>query len=840
MKIDEKQSDLNHLDKNHLPDQSNHSIALLAEQIRLLYFQTNKALIASLLVSFACIFILWDHISQPILLGWFSAICLLTFARFLLAVTYFRKNPDNEASLQWGHYFLVGIGLSGILWGVAGGAFFVSDNMQYQLFLAYILGGMIAGAMAALSSYPGAFALFTIPAIAPYIYHIFTHPSHERIIIGATFLLFTFLMWCISRQLHQTIIDSLNLRFENHDLITHLQQAHNLQNTVNLELQNQITEKNLTQRALQTAKLELEQRILERTTELALSNDRLYREKELFQVTLASIGDAVITTDAMDRITHLNPIAEIYTGWNSDKVHGIPIQEIFRVKDIINQNIIENPLYIDLPPAGAGKSKKNLECILTRRDKHEFIIDYSVAPIRNHQNQIIGSVLIFRDVTEQRKLTEKLTYQATHDSLTGLLNRNEFEKRLRKILKSFRRYDVHTLLFLDLDQFKIINDTCGHGAGDDLLRQVTALLNSKLRTRDTLARLGGDEFGIILEHCPEEEALQVANTLRELVQDFRFQWHDRTFSIGVSIGLYSINRANQILEDVLNAADNACRVAKNQGRNQVQIYHEEDFTAQDNDETQWLPRIQNAIANQNLCLYFQPIVAISHSSNLKEHGEILVRLYGEKNQLILPNSFLPIAERYHQMVEIDRWVIKESLELINIRLKQQSRGMYVINLSAHALSNENFLDYVINHLNQQAFHPSNICFEITENIALADLQRVVTFIVALKNLGCRFSMDDFGGNLTSFSYLKNIPIDYLKINGQLIRNLRNDTVDRAMIESINHIAHHMKLETIAEWVEDIQTLQLLEEIGIDYVQGFGLAKPYLFSSAAPQNQYTVH
>ncbi|GKS69834.1 diguanylate cyclase/phosphodiesterase with PAS/PAC sensor(s) [Nitrosomonas sp. PY1] len=840
MKAEEKQSDLNHLDKNHLSDRSNHSNAVLAEQIKLLYFQTNKALAASLLISFAYAFILWDHISQPILLGWFSAICLLTFARFLLAATYFHKNPDNAASLQWGNYFLVGVGLSGILWGIAGGAFFVSDDMRNQLLLAYILGGMIAGAMAALSSYPGAFLLFTIPAIAPYTYRIFTHPNHDHIVIGTTVLLFAFLMWCISRRLYQTIIDSLNLRFENHDLINHLQQAHKLQNTVNSELQTQITEKNLTQHALQASKLELEQRILERTAELALSNDRLYREKELFQVTLASIGDAVITTDAMDRINYLNPIAEIYTGWNSDKVHGIPIQEIFRVKDIINQNVIGNPLFIDLSSTGTGKSKKNRECILTRRDKHEFIIDYSVAPIRDHQNQIIGSVLIFRDVTEQRKLTDKLTYQVTHDSLTGLLNRGEFEKRLRKILKSFRQYDVHALLFLDLDQFKTINDTCGHSAGDDLLRQVTALLNSKLRTRDTLARLGGDEFGVILEHCPEEEALQVANTLRELVQDFRFQWHDKTFSIGVSIGLYSINRANQALEDVLNAADNACMAAKNQGRNQVQIYREEDFTAQDNNEAQWLPRIQSAITNQNLCLYFQPIVAISHSSNLKEHGEILVRLYGEKNQLILPNSFLPVAERYHQMLEIDRWVIKESLELINIRLKQQSRGLYVINLSAHALNNENFLDYVVNHLNQQTFHASNICFEITENIALADLQRAVEFIGALKNLGCHFSMDDFGGNPSSFSYLKNIPIDYLKINGQLIRNLRNDTIDRAMIESINHIAHHMKLETIAEWVEDIQTLQLLEEIGIDYVQGFGLAKPYLFSSAAPQKQYIIH
>lgn len=841
MKIDQDRSDLSHNDKSNLSDSFNYSVTLFAEQIKLLYLQANKALIASLLVSLACVIVFWERLPQSMLIGWFAAIILLSVTRFLLVISYHRKKPSDAESIRWGHYFIATLTISALLWGFAGGVFFIPDSLTHQLFLAYFLGGLIAGGMATFSSYPGAFLLFSLPVMVPFTYQIFSDAGNEQIAIGATFLLFNFLMWRISSRLHKTITNSFKLRFENFDLINNLQQAQVLQNTINQELQAQISERDMTQRALQTAKLELEQRIIERTTELALSNDRLYREKELFQVTLASIADAVITTDAMDKITYLNPIAEIYTGWNSHDVNGMPVQEIFQIKDVTNKVAIEQPLNIDLVSINHDKSKKNRECILTRRDKQEFIIDYSVAPIRNHQNQMMGSVLIFRDVTEQRKLTDKLTYQATHDSLTGLLNRHEFEKRLRKILKAHRKNDVHALLFLDLDQFKSINDACGHAAGDDLLRQITALLNSKLRARDTLARLGGDEFCVILEHCPEEEALQVANALRQLVQNFRYQWHDKTFSIGLSIGLYPIKDTHQQLEDVMKAADDACITAKNQGRNQVQIYQERNSSLLDNkDEVYWLPRIQDAIANRRLCLYFQPIIAVSHASTLEEHGEILVRLYGEKNQLILPNIFLPLAERNHQMVEIDRWVIKQSLELIKTRVQKKSTGRYVINLSVHAVNDENFLDFVVQNLKKQTIHPNNICFEITEKITLLDLQRVTEFMVTVKNLGCRVSMDDFGTNLSSFGYLKNIPIDFLKIDGQLIRNIRNDTVDRAMVESINHVAHHMELQTIAEWVEDIQTLQMLEEIGIDFVQGFGLAKPYLFTSEAFRNQYTIH
>ncbi len=818
--------------------QSNHSAALLAEQIKLLYQQAAFALIGTLFIALALVFVFWDYASKSWLLGWLTLIYLITFIRFLLVRAYFRKNPSIAESTIWGRLFVLGVFLSSMLWSIAGGIFFVENSAVHQLFLAFLLGGMIAGAMSTLSSYKNAFLVFSVPIIFPYLYQVVTHQSDTYIAIALTYLLFILLIGNTSRQLHQTITDSLKFRFENFDLLDRLLQAKDYQNVINQELQAQIAEKDLTQMALQNAKEQLEQRVAERTEALALSNEILYQEKELFRVTLASIGDAVITTDSLGKITYLNPIAELFTGWSNSDANGASLQDIFRIKDVATQVLIENPLTDCLHKP--DKSDSNQECLLIQKDKHECIIDYSVAPILNNKKDVIGAVLTFRDVTEQRKLTQKLAYQAAHDSLTGLLNRDEFENRLNKILTSTRKHDIHGLLFLDLDQFKVINDTCGHSAGDQLLRQVTALLHSKLRTRDTLARLGGDEFGIILEHCPKNEAIQVANTLRELVQNFRFQWQDKTFTIGVSIGLFPITHDNEGPVNAMSAADSACFAAKDRGRNRVHVYQSDDSVLQKRSgEMQWLPRIQKAIANKQLCLYFQPIIAISDKNELEEHGEFLLRLQGEQNQLIFPSSFLPSAERYDQMLAIDRWVVEESLRLLKNRLHRKSKNMYAINLSAHALGDEDFLDFVIDNLKTYDGNPSNICFEITENVALADLQHVMKFILTLKELGCHFSMDDFGSGLSSFGYLKNIPLDYLKIDGQLVKGILSDPVDRAMVESINNIGHVMGLKTIAEWVEDTQTLKLLEEIGVDYVQGYGLAKPYLFHSESAKPLRTV-
>ena len=830
MKNDQNESPLDAYKEESGLHQSDHSAALLAEQIKLLYQQANKALLATLIISLVLVFVFYNHISKHWALGWLAAIYVLAVIRFFVIQSYFRNNPSTIESRIWGRFFIAGLLLSGILWGLAGGIFFVSSSTLHQLFLAYLLGGMIAGAMATLSSYRSAFLVFAIPTILPFTYLILNQNNDTSLPIAFTFLFFVMMMGRISHRLHRTITDSLSLRFDNFELLNRLYVAKNRQKVINFELQKQIVEKDRAHHALQCAKEELEQRVIERTAALALSKDVLQQEKELFQVTLASIGDAVITTDSMGRITYLNPIAELYTGWINQDANGALLQDIFRLKDAITDTLVENhPLNRCLHTP--GESCRNQESLLVQRNNHECFIDYSIAPILNDRKAVIGTVLTFRDVTEQRKLTQKLAYQAAHDSLTGLLNRDEFENRLGKILTSTRKHDTHALLFLDLDQFKVINDTCGHSAGDELLRQVTALLHSKLRTRDTLARLGGDEFGVILEHCPQNEAVQVANALRELVQNFRFRWQDKTFTIGVSIGLFPITHHNEGLASAMSAADSACFVAKDRGRNRVHIYQVNDNVLQKRSgEMHWLPRIQQALTEQRLRLYFQPIIAISDKNEIEEHGEILLRLQGEHNQLIPPSSFLPSAERYDQMLAIDRWVVEQSFKLLKDRTQHNPKNMYAINLSAHALSSEDFLDFVVHSLKNYGGNPSNICFEITENVALADLQHVMKFMETLKLLGCRFSMDDFGSGLSSFGFLKNIPLDFLKIDGRLVKGILNDPIDRAMVEAINHIGHVMELKTIAEWVEDNETLKLLAEMGVDYVQGYGLARPYLLQS----------
>lgn len=830
MKNKPKKSTLHNHDNGPVFPLPDHDAEILAEQIKLLYQQNKSALLATLLLAMILVLVLWDYVPKNWLLGWLAAACLITFIRYLLIRSYFRKNPSIAESATWGRLFLIGVLFSGLLWSTAGAFFFVDDSVVHQLFIAYLLGGMIAGAMSTLSSYKGAFLTFSAPIAFTFAYQAIIHDDSTYAAIAVTYLLFLFMMTSISQRLHRSIIDSLRLRFDNFDLVNSLLQAKDRQNVINQKLQEQIEEKDRAKKALQDANDQLEQRVADRTEALARSNTGLQQEKELFRITLASIGDAVITTDSLGKLTYLNPTAELFTGWRNREAKGAPLQDIFRIVDVVSHDPINNPMDYNLHKR--DRHAENQECLLIRRDKQQYVINYSVAPIHDEKENVIGAVLTFRDVTEQRKLTQKLEYQAAHDPLTGLLNREEFETRLTKVLASTHEGQSHALLYLDLDQFKVVNDTCGHSAGDELLRQVTALLHAKLRTRDTLARLGGDEFGIILEHCPQKEAMRIAHTLREIVQDFRYQWQNKIFTIGVSIGLFPINRRNENLSKAMSAADSACYAAKESGRNRVHVYQTDDSLLQKRSgEMQWLPRLQLAMAEKRLCLYFQPILPISNTIELEEHGEILLRLHDEQGQLILPGAFLPSAERYDQMLMIDRWVVKQSLKLLRTANHQQAKVTYAINLSAQALGDENFLDFVVDNIKTYKQDPSGLCFEITENVALADLKHVANFISTLKELGCRFSMDDFGSGLSSFSYLKDIPLDYLKIDGRLVKDMITDPIDHAMVEAIHNIGHVMELKTIAEWVENEKTMRLLEEMGVDYVQGFWLAKPHLIDRA---------
>lgn len=589
------------------------------------------------------------------------------------------------------------------------------------------------------------------------------------------------------------------------------------------------------------------ERELHAAIEIALHRHQLERKlkerEQWLQTILTSLGDAVIATDDKSCITLLNPVAEVLTGWKQADAFGKNATEVFNIVHAETRNEVDSPiarvlrtgLVVGLPE----------QTILLNKDNLEIPIDDSAAPIVNEEGKIRGAVVVFRDITE-RKLAEqalreseqRLAWQASHDPLTGLANRHEFEQRLGYALLDAEMHgQVHSLCYLDLDRFKIVNDTCGHAAGDELLRQVAALLRVQVRSADTVARLGGDEFGILLNNCPTKQALRVANTLRRKLEEFRFAWQDKIFAVGVSIGLVGVDADTVDLASLLNAADAACYTAKNTGRNRVHIYQ-----ADDRDlsvaygQMQWISKLHKALEDNTFCLYCQPIVALSATDAHLQHYEILLRLQDETGELVPPMAFIPAAERYGLMHLIDRWVIRTLFTMLeeqyqNIEEDCQAkcdRFTYAVNLSGASINDDQFVEFLHEQFSLHQIPPQAICFEITETIAITNLNKASKLIRDLKNLGCSFALDDFGSGMSSFAYLKSLPVDYLKIDGNFVREIVEVPTDLALTEAINQIGHVMGLKTIAEFVENDAILQKITELGVDYAQGYGIAEPHPF------------
>ncbi len=439
---------------------------------------------------------------------------------------------------------------------------------------------------------------------------------------------------------------------------------------------------------------------------------------------------------------------------------------------------------------------------------------------------------------------ERASYQASHDSLTGLYNRRAFEERLNAAVQSARINQIeHALLYVDLDMFKVVNDTCGHIAGDQLLRQLGPLLQTKLRDTDTLARLGGDEFGILLKNATLDVASLVAGKLQNALSDFRFTWEDKQFTIGASIGIVSINTDLVDLTQLLSHADAACYIAKDKGRGRIHVYQEDDQeTGQRLGEMQWVSRINNAIEENRLVLFCQPIAAITADRPQIEHYEILVRLRDETGKIIAPGAFIPAAERYRLMSRIDRWVISHCFDFVAAQSGAQgidNLPSFAINLSGETMSDEGFIGFIEAEFKRSGVPTHKISFEITETAAISELGSAIQLIHQLQELGCRFALDDFGSGLSSFGYLKNMPVDYLKIDGQFVRDILEDPIDLAMVRSINEIGHIMGMKTIAEFVENNQVLSLLHAVGVDYAQGYGLQAPFPLEELSHKEKHTL-
>jgi diguanylate cyclase (GGDEF)-like protein/PAS domain S-box-containing protein len=560
-------------------------------------------------------------------------------------------------------------------------------------------------------------------------------------------------------------------------------------------------------------------------TERRLYEEALFREKERAQITLQSIGDGVVTTDAHGRVEYLNPVAEELTGWRLEDSLGRSIDEIFRAFHEETCEPLENPMAVAVRRARSVKSLRPM--LLIRRDGNELYVESTASPIRDGTGQVTGGVLVFHDVSESRELNRRLTYHASHDVLTGLVNRREFETRLERALKSARaRETSYALCYLDLDQFKIVNDTCGHAAGDALLGQVGALLKSKVRWRDTLARLGGDEFGVLLESCSLEEALRTAETLREAVRNFRYTYEDRNFRLGASIGVVPITADNEDVASLLSAADSACGAAKEAGRNRVHCFEENDIDLmRRRREMQWASRISNALEESRFEL-FRMAIAPLQEDEPGEHYELLLRLRDESGKIVAPDQFIAAAERYGITPSIDRWVIETAFRWLVSEADERARlAMCSINLSGQSLGDDKFLPFVIDQFHRSGLDATKICFEITETAAIANFSQANRFIQALKELGCKFALDDFGTGLSSFGYLKHFPVDFLKIDGSFVKGLLHDAIDREMVRSINEIGHLTGKKTIAEWAENAEIIELLRSLGVDYAQGYGIAQP---------------
>jgi diguanylate cyclase (GGDEF)-like protein/PAS domain S-box-containing protein len=545
-------------------------------------------------------------------------------------------------------------------------------------------------------------------------------------------------------------------------------------------------------------------------------------------VTLDAMGESVITVDTEGRIDYINQSAASLLGLKFDQVVGKLFADVATLVDENDRHSLGDPVRKALTTGGRVTMGRRA-VLVPASGSAERSVEISVTPLRFDNKELLGLVLVMHDSSELRGLTRQMTYQASHDALTGLVNRREFERRLAEVVDSAQTGDsAHALCYLDLDRFKAVNDTCGHTAGDNMLREVAALIKEAVRDSDTAGRIGGDEFALLLVGCPLEKARQIADSVVRLVHDYRFVWKDKIFDIGASVGLVEIGRDSGSIEDIINSADSACYVAKKAGGSHVHVYSaREEASARYTGEIHWLQKLQGALRDSKFELYCQPIM---HARAGGVHGpalEVFVRLEGENGMpAAAPAEFIRAAERYRLMPHVDRWVVQAVLAALGRGGMRLPPGRSVaINIAGQTLADATFLEFVVECFDHTGANPADICFEVTESSVIANLDHAQRFIAVLHGMGCEFALDDFGSGLSSFATLRTLPIDYLKIDGSFIKNLSGDSVNQAMVAAMIELSRSLNFRIVAEQVEDQASLDTVTGMGIDFVQGFVVGRP---------------
>ena len=559
----------------------------------------------------------------------------------------------------------------------------------------------------------------------------------------------------------------------------------------------------------------------------------LAHEKERLRVTLTSIADGVVATDEAGRVTFMNPVAESLTGWREEEAEGMPVGDVLKLSEDNVSGPSPNPITVALNGGDVCFLREG--SMLQNRDGSRYEIQDSAAPLKSAEGQVTGAVMVFRDVTTRRAMQKKLRYHATRDALTGLTNRREFENTLLESLDE-EGPENNILCFIDLDRFKVVNDTAGHVAGDALLRECAQVIGRQVREGDVVARLGGDEFGLLLRHCPAQCATQIAESVIAALGEIRFAWNESLYDIGASVGLVQLDADVSTVEEAMSRADVACYAAKHRGRNQVSVYTSDDSEASRRHlELQMAAGLRESLESNRFLLYAQEIRPIDPRSE-QSHYEVLLRLRDRNGDILSPGAFIPAAERYQMMPHIDRWVLTQLLITLSEDLAALPHLNLAINLSATSLDDPTFIPFLESLLNQTQLSPERLTFEITETTVVNQLSSASDLLGRIREQGCKVALDDFGSGFSSFNYLKHFPVDVIKIDGSFVRNLLHSSVDRTIVESINEVAHRLGVQTVAEYVEELALIPVLEEAGVDFVQGYAIGRPQPLSALFEQQQ----
>jgi|GEM_PF-2770565 len=811
---------------------------LLHDRVNLLYDQAPVGQITNLVISLLVVLLLWADVPKEILSTWYGAILLVVGIRYVLYSLY-RKSADKVTDTAWRNLYLGGTVMAGLTWGLGGIYLFPPDSVIHQLLLTTIIGGMAAGSTSVLIADRWVLTSFLLTSVVPYSVFLLGETGGHYVYLGLGGMFYAMVLLYTSNNTYKSMMQSVALRLHNNELLQQMTESHASLKQNNERLMDEILERKHAQSELRRLADKLDQRVEERTAELVRVNESLSEQikrreaiesilqdqKDQIELVLYSIAEGIIETDAEGRIQYLNQSAEKFLRCRAKEAKLRLWQEFVSVVDETSGRVLEDRIRESVESARSVEYPAN--AILLNRCNQSMAVAIMVSPKIDLQGIVRGTVIVIRDVGEARELRKKLSYYATHDSLTGLMNRREFENQLVKVINNSRqKAGQQSLLYVDLDQFKIVNDSCGHSAGDELLKQLTTILREKMRDTDALARLGGDEFGILLRRCPLRRAVKIARTIVDLVKNFSFVWQSSVFELGVSIGVVEINARSVDLNQVLSAADIACYRAKERGRGRFHVYIEQDQMHRGRQrQLGWVSRLKHAMDENRFVLYSQPIVPVMLQQQ-PNHFEILLRMVDEEGKTVLPGSFLVAAERYHVMDVIDRWVMAKIIEDYPSVCKSIGvpGALLSINISGESLGNRSIQSYLIDAL-KQVHYADRICIEIAEVSAISNLVETLQFCRKLKSAGCQIALDDFGSCMSSFSYLKQLPVDFLKITGAFIRTMAKDDVDRATVDSIIRLGRVMHIKTIAENVENTATVSQLKTIDVDFIQGYAVARP---------------